>query len=82
MVCFKHIDFQARMKEIINEYKSIEPKEKFKLINSMLRVIGLNDGLSLNKSLEALFEFKNELNRLESKVFSCSTNHKALGSDL
>lgn len=70
------------MKDIVKEYKSVEPKEKFKLIKSMLRTVGVSDGFNLNKSLEALFEFKNELSRLEAKVFSSSTNHRALGRDL
>lgn len=70
------------MREIIKEYDSVGPKEKFKLLKSMLRMLGVNEDISLNKGFEILFEFKKELNQVESKVFSSSTNHRALGKEL
>lgn len=78
----QYIYFQARMKEIIEEYRSVEPSEKFKFIKTLLRALDVSDSLSLNEALETLFNFKSNLNRLEEKKFSCSTNYKAVGKNL
>lgn len=70
------------MKETIKQFKSIEPKEKFKLIKCMLGVLGVNNDLNLNKAFETLIQFKNNLHRLEEMTLSSSTDHKTIGKAL
>lgn len=70
------------MKDIIEEYKKGEPKEKFKLLKSMLRVLSGTEDFNLNKAFEVLLTFKNEMNKLEDRVFSSNINHKELQVDL
>lgn len=70
------------MKEVIKQYKSVESQEKFKLIKSMLGVLGINKDLHLNKAYETLFQVKSNLNTLEKHTFSISKDYKVLGKDM
>lgn len=75
-------NFQKRMKDIIKKHKTITSKEKFKFINSIIKVLSLNPDLDFNKSIEHVCDFKNKLQVLESRIFSTTTEYRRLGKEV
>lgn len=74
------------MNKIIYEYEDYSSKnvgERFNMIKAIVRILTNEQDFDLQRSLEVVGEFKNELDRTENKLF-CSDllNRREMGKEL